>query len=87
MAELLRLVVESLSDGALAELEELLASVALDASELEELASAELELEESLLEESAALLASELVSLLVAASVELLLDELSSDWYWDMSTS
>ena len=78
MAELLRLVVESLSDGALAELEELLASVALDASELEELASAELELEESLLEESAALLASELVSLL---------DELSSDWYWDMSTS
>jgi hypothetical protein len=87
LAELLRLVVESLSDGALAELEELLASVALDASELEELASAELELEESLLEESAALLASELVSLLVAASVELLLDELSSDWYWDMSTS
>jgi hypothetical protein len=82
LAELLRLVVESLSDGALAELEELLASIALDASELEELASAELELEES-----AALLASELVSLLVVASVELLLDELSSDWYWDMSTS
>ena len=78
MAELLRLVVESLSDGALSLLEELLASVELEASLLEELASASLEL----------LALVELASLLDVASVESsLLEELSSDWYGVMSIS
>ena len=76
MAELLRLAEELPSDGALWLADELDASVALDeallaASELEELASAELALDASLLEASDELVASELASLL---------EELLSDW-------